>query len=141
MNQINWFNFVDLEYWFEGVAGSTAITSPLTVNTIYYQFFVVLFGVLFGLGVILFFSKNFFNKYNPLNTKMEVWGNNFVWMGLLGGLWLFLRQAEVGFLGARMWLLVGVFWMLVLIFIIVKYFLYVYPLERAYFLKHHKTEK
>ncbi|NJK71262.1 MAG: hypothetical protein HC932_03345 [Thermales bacterium] len=97
MNQINWFNFVDLEYWFEGVAGSTAITSPLTVNTIYYQFFVVLFGVLFGLGVILFFSKNFFNKYNPLNTKMEVWGNNFVWMGLLGGLWLFLRQAEVGF--------------------------------------------
>jgi len=140
MNQVNWSNLVDLEYWFEGVAGSTAITSPLTIDTIHYKFFVILFSVFFGAGVVLLFSKNFLNKFNPLNSKFKVWANNLIWMGLLGGFWMFLRQAEVGFLGARMWLLVGVVWFLILVYLVIKYFVSIYPLERVYYLKHHKAD-
>ncbi len=130
---IDWSKLVDLEYWFEGVAGSSPITRPIEYPSSFYTAFVVLFTVFFSIGVLSFLVQGFMNKHNPLTSKFTLWGSNFLWMGILGSFWLFLRQAEVGFLGSRMWLLAGVVWFVVLIIMIIKYFITLYPLEKAYY--------
>jgi hypothetical protein len=139
-NNVDWSKFVNLEYWFEGVAGNTAITSPLIFDSLHYNFFVVLFSFLFGVGVFCFYIKRFLQTSHPLHSKLDIFGNNFLWMGLLGGFWLFLRQAEVGFLGARMWLIVGVIWLLVTFGYAIRYFFNSYKLEKNYFDLHLKTK-
>jgi hypothetical protein len=124
---------VDLEYWFEGVAGSSPITRQIEYPSSFYTTFVVVFSAFFALGVISLLVQGFMKDHHPLVKKLNLWGSNFLWMGILGAFWLFLRQAEVGFLGSRMWLIAGLIWLVILIYFIIKYFITLYSLEKAYY--------
>ena len=135
MNQVDWSNFLEIQYWVEGIAGSTSVTPVVEVGSIFFNFFVTLFTVLFGLGLVLLTATKFTKEKNPLDNKLIVWGNNYLWMGLLGLLWFLLRQIEIGFLGSRIWLLVGLVWFIVLCVLQIRYFLIYFPLEWKYFKK------
>jgi hypothetical protein len=135
MNKIDWHKLVELQYWVEGIAGNTAVTPIIDKDSIFFTFFSVLFTSLFAVGIISYFSTRFLNLKNPLISKLKFYGSNFIQMGLLGLVWLLLRQIEVGFLGSRIWLLVGLVWFLTILVLIIRYLIVYYPLEWAYYNK------
>lgn len=135
MNKVDWSRLVELEYWLEGVAGTSAITPAVEKDSLFFWFFVNIFTFLFGMGVITLTAQKFINPKHPIHTQLPVWGNNFVWMGLLGIIWFLLRQIEVGFLGARIWLIVGFVWIIILLYLIIRYFVVYFPLEYAFYKK------
>ena len=135
MNQVDWSKFLDLQYWTEGIAGNTAVTPVVEKDSFFFWFFVSLFTYLFAKGVIMVTSEKFLDYKNPLIPKLSLWGNNYIWMGILGIIWFLLRQIEVGFLGSRIWLLVGLVWFLVVLGLIIRYFVAYFPLEWAYYRK------
>jgi hypothetical protein len=139
MNQVDWNKLISLQYWVEGIAGNTAVTPVLESGGFFLYFFVTVFSVLFSTGIILLVLPNFVNKNNPLVPKFNFWGNNFLWMGISGLFWLLLRQIEVGFLGSRIWLLVGLIWFLVIIGFIIRYFTSIFDLEYSYYKKNKST--
>lgn len=135
MNQIDWSRLLEIQYWVEGIAGDSAVTPPVESDSIFFWFYVTLFTVLFSVGIILLTSEKFLNQKNPFASKFVLWGNNYLWMGVLGMIWFLLRQIEIGFLGSRVWMLVGMVWFLVLFFIQAKYFLTYFTLEWTYYKK------
>lgn len=141
MQQIDWSKFGSLQYWTEGIAGNTAVTPVVERDSLFFWFFTVLFTVLFSKGVLLITATTFLDYKNPLVPKLSLWGNNYLWMGILGLLWFLLRQIEVGFLGSRIWLLVGLVWFLVVLGMIIRYFVAYFPLEWAYYRKNQQLKK
>ena len=135
MNQVDWSKFLDLQYWTEGIAGGSAVTPVVESGSLFFWFFTGLFTFLFAKGVFMITAQKFLDYQNPLNEKLSVWGNNYVWMGILGIVWFLLRQIEVGFLGSRIWLLVGLVWFLVILALVIRYFVAYFPLEWAYYKK------
>ena len=132
---IDWKKFIDLQYWFEGVAGSTSITPTIEKNSFFFWFFLASFSVIFTIGVCLKILEIFMHPLNPLTKKFNVIGNNLISIGILGICWFCLRQLSIGFLGARFWLLVMLVWAGILSFWVGKYFSYSYKFENLYFQK------
>lgn len=133
MSQVNWKKLLDAKYWLEGIAGSTSITPIIEKGSFAYWFFLYFFSSLLIFGIVLRISQAFIHEQHPFQNKFPVWANNFIWMGILGLLWFTLRQLSIGFLGTRLWLLFGCLWMGVLLYFILKYFIYFYSLEITYF--------
>jgi len=50
-------------------------------------------------------------------------------MGFLGFSWFFCRQINVIYLNSRLFLLVGLLWLLVFLVLVSRYFFRFYPLE------------
>jgi len=135
MPSINWENFAKLEYWFQGIAGESAVTPPLEKGSWFFWFFIWLFTAFFVLGIGFKLIPTFAHSQNPLSPKLNFWGNNLLWMGILGAGWLSVRQLSVGFLGARFWLVVGLIWFLVILSFAIRYFVNFYHFELVYFKK------
>ena len=87
------------------------------------------------IAIILFVSNQFLNNRNPLKNKLPFLANNLFWMGTLGLLWFTLRQTQVGFLGARIWLIIGLCWFIVVMFFTIKYIFQNLALEMRYYSK------
>lgn len=135
MNKIDWSRFIDLKYWLDGVAGDTSITPVIERGTFFFWFFLYLFSSLLILGIALRIAQAFLHNNHPLQSKFPNWGNNFIWMGILGLSWFTLRQLNTAFLGARFWLIVGLLWFIIVDYFIIRYFVVFYKLEKAYFKK------
>lgn len=137
MPNIDWNKLVDPQYWLEGIAGSSSITPAIENNSFFFWFFLYLFSGFLVLGIVMRVSQAFIHPEHPFQNKFPSWANNLMWFGVLGLGWFTLRQLNVGFLGARIWLLFGAVWMLILFYFIIRYFALFYRLERAYFKKTH----
>jgi hypothetical protein len=135
MSNINWSKLSDIKYWLEGIAGNSSLTPIIPINSFIYNLFVYSFGTFAIIGIIVLVTNQFLKDKNPLKSKLPFIGSNFLWMGLLGFLWLTLRQTQVGFLGARIWLLVGAIWFLTIMFFILKYVILYMRLEMQYYSK------
>lgn len=133
MLNIDWSKISDAKYWLEGVAGGVSATPPLVENGFFFNLFLYLFTSLFVLGICLKISQAFLNDQHPLQTKFPIWSDNFIWMGILGLLWFVLRNIQVGFLGARIWIFAGFIWFAILAYFIVKYFILNWKIEYNYF--------
>ncbi len=131
--KIDWSRFVDLKYWLEGIAGTSSITPIISKDSWFFWFFTYFFATFLVAGIVLRVSQAFLHSENPFQKRFPVWGNNLISMGLLGLLWFSLREFSVGFLGARIWLLVGLIWFLVFLYFLIRYFIIFFQLEMAYF--------
>jgi hypothetical protein len=135
MQNISWSKLGEITYWLEGVAGSTSITPVVEKNSFYFWTFLYTFSAVLILGIVLRVSQAFLHANHPFQSKFPLWGNNFMWMGILGLTWFTLRQVSVGFLGARFWLIIGFVWLLFILYFIIRYFVIFWPLEISYFKK------
>jgi hypothetical protein len=135
MFKIDWAKLIDLKYWLEGVAGSSSLTPVIDKSSHFFWFFLYLFSGFLVLGIALRLVQAFIHNDHPFQRQLPFFGNNFIWMGILGLLWFTLRETSVGFLGARIWLLVGMTWFLVVLYFLIRYFVLFYPLEINYFKK------
>ncbi|MEM1312763.1 MAG: hypothetical protein AAGF07_04865 [Patescibacteria group bacterium] len=133
MNNIDWAKLIDLQYWLEGVAGASSMTPVMGRDSFFFWFFLYLFSSFLTLGVLLRLYQAFIRSDHPFQKQLPFFGNNFMWMGVLGLLWFTLRETSVGFLGARIWLLVGLLWFLVITILLVRYFAIFYRLEINYY--------
>jgi Na+/serine symporter len=138
MINIDWSKLVDLEYWLEGIAGSSSLTPVIERGSSFFWAFLYLFSGMLVFGVALRVTQAFLHSQHPLQKQFPTWGNNLIWMGILGLIWFTLRETSVGFLGARIWLLVGLVWLLVLLYFVIRYFIVFYPLEISYYKKNFK---
>jgi hypothetical protein len=140
MVKIDWTKLVDLKYWLEGVAGSSSLTPVIDKGSFFFWFFLYLFSGFLVLGITLRVAQAFIHSEHPFQRQLPFFGNNFIWMGLLGLLWFTLRETSVGFLGARIWLLAGLAWFLVIMYFLIRYFILFYPLEVNYYKKTVKSK-
>lgn len=137
---INWSRFLDYSYWFEGATqgpGSLNVTPVIERDTFFFWFFIVSFSLFIVVAVLLFILQVFLHNNHPLKDKLPFVASNLAWMGVLGFGWFAMRQISVTFLGARYWLLIGLVWIIFLVFLIGRYFWKYFPLEWAYFKKNH----
>jgi hypothetical protein len=133
MLNIDWSRFIDPKYWLEGIAGGISQTPALTRDGFFFSFFLYLFSGFFVLAIIMKVVQAFLHDQNPLQSKFPTWSDNFLWMGILGLLWFILRNIQVGFLGSRVWILIGLVWFLILAYFIIKYFVINWRMEYKYF--------
>ncbi len=139
MSQVDWSKLGDIKYWLEGIAGGVSITPVIEKGSFFFWFFLYLFSILLFLGIALRVAQAFLHPNHPFQNKFPFWGNNFIWMGLLGFFWFTLREVSVAFLGARIWLLVGLVWFLTIIAFIIRYFIVFFPLENQFYIKTYKS--
>lgn len=140
---INWSKLIDITYWLEGIAGGAgtlAVTPANNKGEFFFWFWLFLFTTFWFLGIGIKIWKNWLPQNHPLQEdwKLPFWSNNLIWMGVLGDFWFFFRQTQTVFLGARIWLLFGLIWFIFLIYIITRYFLINWPMEKLYFQKNKK---
>jgi hypothetical protein len=138
MATINWNNFIDPQYWLDGFTGganNVITTPPIDRQEQAFLFNTILYGFTFFIvaGILLRILQLVLHYKHPLQEKLPFWGNTSIWMGILGTLWLLSRQIQIAFLGARLWLLFGLIWLLVMIFLAGRYFFKFFPLEMRYF--------
>jgi flagellar biosynthesis protein FliR len=135
MSKIDLKKLFDANYWLEGIAGSVSVTPVIEKGSFSYWFFIYLFSYFAIFGIILRVSQAFIHEQHPFQKHFPVWGNNFIWMGILGLVWFTARQLSIGFLGSRLWLIFGIFWVFILLYFIISYFIRFYNLEISYFRK------
>ena len=140
MFNVDWSRFSDAKYWLEGVSGGISVTPALSRDGFFFTFFLYLFSTLFVFGIIMKVSQAFLNDLHPLQKKFPTWSDNLIWMGILGLIWFTLRNIQVGFLGARIWIVLGTFWFLTLLYFVVKYFIQNWGIEYRYFKSQVKSE-
>lgn len=138
--QINWSEFSKFDYWFAGISGNISITPPIETNSQFYWFFLWLFSLIISSAILIKFATIFLHAQHPLVEKINFWGDNVLWIGILGNFWFLCRQLSVGFLGARLWLWFLLIWFLVLVGFIIRYFLVTFQLEYLYYLKHYRSD-
>jgi hypothetical protein len=131
--EIDWNKLIDIQYWFEGIVGSTATTPPVENLSFFYWFFISIFSVIIILSVVGRVVISYLPIEHPLHDKMDTWTNNTAWIGTLGIVWFLSRQVNVGLLGSRFWLLVFAAWFLILGYFVLKYLLTLYPIEKIYY--------
>jgi len=141
MPEIDWNKLKTLEYWLAGFAGNTAITPTLEMYSFFFWTFISIFSIVFSIGVGFKVSTAYFDPNNPLVGKFNIFGNNLIWVGIMGMSWFLFRQIQVGFLGARFWLLVLGIWVVGLGVYAGRYFALYYKFENLYFQKVLKTGK
>ena len=135
MSYIDQSKLLDVKYWLEGIAGNSSVTPVVQMNSFIYFLFIYTFASFIVIAIILFVSNQFLNNRNPLKNKLPFLANNLFWMGTLGLLWFTLRQTQVGFLGARIWLIIGLCWFIVVMFFTIKYIFQNLALEMRYYSK------
>ncbi len=136
MPNINWHEFINLEYWFEGIAGERGMidTTPgisliIQTDSWFFWAYLTIFAIFICSAIILKASQAFFDERHPLQRQIPFWSGQLFLMGFLGFGWFFCRQINVIYLNSRLFLLVGLLWVLVFIFLILRYFFRFYPLE------------
>lgn len=135
MSNINWSKLLDIKYWLEGIAGNTSLTPIIPINSFFYFFYIYLFGGLLIVGIIILVINQLLNQKNPLRNRLPFLGNNLFWMGCLGIIWFLFRQTQVGFLGARIWIIFGFVWFVTVLYFTLRYFLLYSRLEMQYYIK------
>ena len=135
MIEIDWSKLVSLDYWLEGIAGTSAVTPVIPKDSPFFWFFLYLFSGFIVAGILILLIKAFIHSEHPMQNKLPFLGNNFIWMGILGLVWFTMRETSVSFLGARIWLIFGLIWFLFVLIYFVRYLVFFYRLEIAYFRK------
>lgn len=132
---INWSKLATFEYWLEGLQtkGGLVATPILDKGNWSFWFFLYFYTFLICLGIVLRISQTFLHPKHPLQLKIPNWSSNIIWIGVLGWLWFICRQLSIWFLGARFWLIGDAIWIMILLFLIVRYLIRFYPLEMRYF--------
>jgi hypothetical protein len=125
-----------LKYWLEGsTAGADTNISTVEINSFFYYFYISIFSGFLIIAIVLIVYKIFLAPNSPLQPKLSILSQNFVWMGILGILWFLARQTGVSFLGSRMWLIFGFIWVASLLLWFIRYLMLFYPLEISFFKK------
>ncbi len=135
MSYIDQSKLSDIKYWLEGIAGNSSVTPVVQMNSFIYYLFIYTFASFVTIAIILFVSNQFLNNRNPLKSKLPFLANNLFWMGVLGLVWFMMRQTQVGFLGARIWLIIGFCWFTVIMFFTLRYIIRSLNLEMRYYSK------
>lgn len=139
-DKIEWSKLASPDFWLEGIAGQNLISQPLSEDG-FRNFFLVLFAGFLVSGILIRLIKLFLPLEHPLQPHIGLWTANFIWMGALGLMWwLFNQLGPLLFIGSKLWLLVGLIWFLVVLFLIIKYFITDYKLEINYFRTKFKSE-
>ena len=133
MPEIDWTKLISLEYWLEGVAGNQSITPVLERYSFFFWSFLAVFSFVFMLGVIFKLVTFYLHFENPLKEKFSIISANLIWLSIIGDFWFLFRQFNVGFLGARFWLLVLLLWFLIFAGYLIRYFLVYFKFEYLYF--------
>lgn len=133
MPEIDWSKFISLEYWVEGIAGNSSITPVIERGSFFFWFFLFLFLLVFAIGVVFKVYATYLHPENPIKEKSELLSTNLVWLAIVGNFWFLARQFQVGFLGARFWLLVLAFWFIMIVIYLVRYFSLYFRFEYLYF--------
>jgi hypothetical protein len=134
MPNIDWSKLINFKYWFEGTTASDTVNLlPVEAGSFFYYFYLAVFGGLVVVAILMLLSKLFLHPQHPIQSKLALMSSNFIWMGILGLGWFTMRQIQVSFLSARMWILFGLVWFLALAYYMVKYFINYYKLEMNYF--------
>jgi magnesium-transporting ATPase (P-type) len=141
LKEINWTELIKPEYWIEGFAGGSASTPINSQANVFFWFWLIVFSVLFTIGVVINTFFSFAPEELPFKKNAPFWANNLIWMGILGVGWFLARQLEIGLLGARFWLLIGLFWAFLISIRVVRYLFWYFPLELAYFKNLQKQKK
>jgi hypothetical protein len=133
MAEFNWREFINLEYWLEGLAGDRGAQDPTSLiiypdSWIFWTYLSIFAGFMIA-GILLKASQTFLDSRHPLQNKIPAWSTNLALMGFLGFAWFFFREINVNMLNSRIWLLVGLVWLLVFIGWVLRYFFGFYRLE------------
>jgi hypothetical protein len=136
---IDFGKLLDINYWFEGVVGSTSSIPVVETNTVYFQYFIYSFIALAFSGVALKIALSFLPITHPFAKKFPLWSAQFIWISILGMFWFTLRQTKVSLFGARFWTLIGIVWLAILLAQIAKYFIQNYSIEYSFYKKSLKT--
>jgi hypothetical protein len=140
MSSIDFNKLFTLKYWLEGTTTSDYINVlPVETGSLFFYLYLGTFCGFLILAIILTTSKLFMNGSNPLQPKFTFLSQNLSWMGILGLAWFGCRQANIAFLGSRLWLLFGMIWFLVIAVLYIRYLIQFYPLEKAFFVKNKKS--
>lgn len=135
--KINWLEFTKFDYWLAGISGEVSITPIVERNSSFFWLFLWVFALIIAFAILVKSITILLNEHHPLNSKLNLWGDNILWIGILGNGWFLLRQLSVGFLGSRLWLVLFFVWFLILLFFIIRYFVSFYKLEYLYYKKHY----
>lgn len=145
MPQVNWGEFVSLEYWLEGVAGRRGADDPqsliIQADSWFFWLYLWIFVFFVVLAILLKASQAFLDPRHPLQRQIPVWSANLALMGVFGFCWFFFRQINAYMLNSRLWLLVGLLWLLGFLGWVVRYFWHFFPLEWATYQKVRLTAK
>ncbi len=135
MSEINWGEFVNLEYWLEGLAGSRGSGDPRSLiiqpDSWFFWAYLSIFALFMIVGILLRVSQAYLNPAHPLQAKIPAWSTNLGLMGLLGFAWFFFREINVNMLNSRLWLLVGLVWLIIFLGWAMRYFFTYYSLEMS----------
>lgn len=143
--KIDWNRLISLEYWMEGFVGGSASTPINSQGDFFFWFWLYIFTGLFVLGFVINTALSFAPPELPFKKNAPFWANNIIWMGVLGVVWFLSRQLEIGLLGARFWILIGLVWAGLILIRVIRYLFWFFPLEFAYYknlrLQNQSTEK
>lgn len=136
--KIDWMKLLDYKYWFQGfinTTGSLFVTPAVQKDSIFYWGFIIAFSAIIITGILSKTFQLFLNKNHPLQFRIPFFGDNLMWIGIVGLSWFVLRQIEVAFLGMRIWLIPIGLWLVSILAISIKYLFNFYKLELRYFKK------
>ena len=143
---INWAKLFDITYWLEGIAGgsnSLSITPPNNKVEFFFWFWLSLFAAFWFVGIGIKIWRAWIPEKHPLKNdwKISFWSNNFLWIAVLGDFWFLFRQINVPFLGSRLWIIIGFIWLIVVLYFIIRYFTFNWPMERMYYKRQKAMDK
>jgi hypothetical protein len=134
MPNIDWSKLFTLKYWLEGTTASDTVNLlPVSQGSFFFYFYLSFFGGLIILSILMLLLKLFIHPQHPLQDKFALLSGNFTWIGILGLGWFTLRQIQVSFLSARLWVFFGAIWFLAIAIYFVRYYFVFYKLEMNYF--------
>jgi hypothetical protein len=137
MAEFNWREFINLEYWLEGLAGDRGADDPTSLiiypDSWIFWTYLSIFAIFMIAAILLKSSQTFLDSKHPLQNKIPSWSTNLALMGFLGFAWFFFREINVNMLNSRIWLLVGLAWLLIFIGWVLRYLFTFYPLEMLAF--------
>ncbi len=134
MPSIEWSKLLTLKYWLEGTTASDTVNLlPVSQGSFFFYFYLAFFGGLIIVSILMLLAKLFLHPHHPLQDKFALLSGNLTWMGILGLGWFTLRQIQVSFLSARLWLLLGAIWFIAIAVYFIRYYISFYKLEMNYF--------
>jgi hypothetical protein len=134
MLNIDWSKLTSANYWLEGTnIGETFNVPVIATDSPFFYFFLGLFGGLIIIAILINVYKLYLDSRHPLQSKLSITATNLGWMGFLGLLWFGVRELQASFLSSRIWLLLGLVWLIVLAVYLLHYYLRYYKLEMGYY--------
>lgn len=141
MPTIDWSKLATLDYWLQGIAGESFGAPFVEVDSFFYWFYLNVFASLIVIGILWKVSRAFIDINHPIQKKIPFWSTNLIWLGIVGLFWFLMREINIGLLGARVWLLVMLAYVLVILYFAVRYFKDFYFIEYAYYKNTLKAKK